>query len=119
MLGWNYPENLLTMRGMASRKRIKEDTVPEISRRVRLLRIAIAGDDLGAQARFARQAGFTTAAWNNYEKGSRIGIDAALKLVQTFYVTLDWIYIGNAAFMPHDLMQKIRKLEEEEKGQAA
>jgi DNA-binding XRE family transcriptional regulator len=94
-------------------RRVRADTIPHIARRLRLLRVAIEGDDLGAQARFCRTAGITTQAWNNYEKerGGRIGLDTAIKLVSTYHVTLDWIYFGNESFMPHALVEKIRACE--------
>jgi hypothetical protein len=83
-------------------------SVPEIAQRLRLLRQALAS----SQAEFCRRmSDFPVKTWNNYEVvAGRISIDAAIVLVRTFGVTLDWIYLGDAAMMPHHLMQKIAEV---------
>lgn len=56
-------------------------------------------------ADFCRKAGMSPSAWNNYETGDRrISIDAAIALCDRFGVTLDWIYRGRIAGLPHEFM---------------
>jgi len=47
--------------------------------------------------------------WANYEVGtSRIPVDIALRLVEKWEVSLDWIYYGNGAMMPKPLLRTIK-----------
>jgi len=56
-------------------------------------------------AEFCRKTGISTSAWNNYETGDRrINLDTAIVLCERFGVTLDWIYRGRIAGLPHELM---------------
>jgi transcriptional regulator with XRE-family HTH domain len=72
----------------------------------------------GKQAEFCRYVDITNAAWNNYEKGrDRIGLDTAVRLHETLGVSLDWVYLGNEGGMPYGLMEKIKRVEAEEKEQ--
>lgn len=121
---WQCNENPNRLRRMSSRKRIDESTLPQIARRMRLLRIAMAGSDNGAQAAFARGVGLAPQNWNKYEGKSpeRIGLDSAIKVVKRWPdVSLDWIYFGNTRGMLHETMVKLeaadillRQLEAEE-----
>jgi transcriptional regulator with XRE-family HTH domain len=45
--------------------------------------------------------------YNNWEHGSRPGIDAAFTLCDTFGLTLDWIYRGDPSRLPMALAEKI------------
>ena len=46
--------------------------------------------------------------WSQYESGERrITIEVAEKLCDEFGLTLDWIYRGNAAHIPHALRLKM------------
>jgi transcriptional regulator with XRE-family HTH domain len=93
------------------KKRLRPDTIPEIARRLRLLRMAVTS----SQAEFCRRAGISTQLWNNYERGlSRIGIDTAISLQRKFAVPLDWIYLGIEAQLPNAIARKIEELESEE-----
>ncbi|HZB63251.1 MAG TPA: helix-turn-helix transcriptional regulator [Microvirga sp.] len=52
--------------------------------------------------------------WANYELGtSRIPVDVALRLVERWDLSLDWIYYGNETAMPTQLLQKIAAAAEE------
>jgi transcriptional regulator with XRE-family HTH domain len=94
---------------VSNRKRIQEHAVPQIAQRLRLLRMALAP----SQAEFCRLMGFPVMTWNTYETGKgRISIDSAIKLVQRFGVTLDWIYLGNVALMPNYLVDAIAAAKE-------
>jgi transcriptional regulator with XRE-family HTH domain len=65
-----------------------------------------------SQAEFARLCNIGAAAWNNAETGdNRIGIDAAMSVVRRTGVSLDYIYFGNPAGLPHALAVEIEKLE--------
>lgn len=87
-----------------SRKYLRPEDIAEIAERLRLLREALGM----SQSEIARRIGASPSQWNNYEKPLvRIRIDEAIKLTQTFGVTLDWIYTGDARMMPNHLMQKI------------
>lgn len=56
------------------------------------------------QNEFASRAGIGANAWNNYVHcRSRISVDAAIKLVITYGVTLDFIFLGDASNMPYRL----------------
>ena len=100
-------------------KRVDEATIPRIARRLRHLRIAVAGDDRGAQVRFCKDIGILPQSWNGLEFGrtGRIGLDMAFKLVHRHGVTLDWLYLGDErsmGLMPHSLVQAIKRVEAEE-----
>ncbi|WP_420846830.1 helix-turn-helix domain-containing protein [Microvirga tunisiensis] len=63
-------------------KRANPAAVPEIARRLRLLRRAVADSitDLSIQT------GITRSVWSNHENGqSRIGVDAAMKLCERYH----------------------------------
>jgi transcriptional regulator with XRE-family HTH domain len=102
-----------------SRKRVRPDTIPEIARRLRLLRMAVAD----SQAEFCRRAGISTQSWNNYERAlGRINVDTAMALQRRFGVSLDWIYLGSEASieqLPKGLAEKMERIERElEAGEA-
>jgi len=67
------------------------------------------------QRQFSTRAGIEPNTWGNYENDPerRISIEEAFKLVDTYGVSLDWIYEGRAVAMPGDLMNKIREVEAE------
>jgi transcriptional regulator with XRE-family HTH domain len=56
------------------------------------------------QAAFAEAVGTTSQAMNNYLKGGRrIDLNQAITIAQRTQLTLDWIYLGNAAGLPMHL----------------
>jgi transcriptional regulator with XRE-family HTH domain len=92
-------------------KRTDPATIPEIGRRLRVLRKAVAGNitELG------NQTGITRSAWSNYENAiSRIGVDAAMKVCDQYGVTLDWIYRGDSGALSDDLKKRLQELEAED-----
>ena len=92
-------------------KRVNPFAVPEIAWRLRLLRVAVADNITDLCAR----SGITRSAWSNYENGSsRIGVDAAMKLCDTYGVSLDWIYRGQDAMLPHGLAKRLQEVAETE-----
>jgi transcriptional regulator with XRE-family HTH domain len=61
------------------------------------------------QRQLAEILSITGPRWANYEVGtSRIPVDIALRLVEKWEVSLDWIYYGNGAIMPNSLLRKIK-----------
>lgn len=46
-------------------------------------------------------------AYNNWEHGHRVGLDGALKLYDEFGITLDWLYLGDKARLPHEIAEKL------------
>jgi transcriptional regulator with XRE-family HTH domain len=47
------------------------------------------------QAAFAKEFGFTTRQWSNYENGRPVGHTAAMQLIEKIPgLSLDWIYRG-------------------------
>lgn len=63
-------------------------------------------------AELCRQTGIKPNQWSQFVKPTkkrRITVDAAYKLRDAFGVSLDWIYDGDPAALPHALAQKLRK----------
>jgi len=59
--------------------------------------------------------GVSRNAWNNVGTASaRIGIDTALKSRRRFGVTLNRVYVGDEALVPHHLMMQIGRIGAEE-----
>ena len=62
------------------------------------------------QVDFCKRAGIAQNTWNQYERGeSRPQLDFAIRLVDTFGVTLDWIYLGDSSGLPHTLALAIQR----------
>ena len=81
-----------------------------IGRRLSNLRHAL---DL-TQRQLAVILNVTGPRWANYEVGtSRIPVDIALRLVEKWEVSLDWIYYGNGTIMPKPLLRKIKSAAKE------
>ncbi len=61
-----------------------------------------------SQQKFAERYGLGYSQWANFESArQRIGIDAALTLAQEMRVPLDWVYLGQEAWLPAELRDKI------------
>jgi transcriptional regulator with XRE-family HTH domain len=61
------------------------------------------------QRQLAEILNITGPRWANYEVGtSRIPVDIALRLVEKWEVSLDWIYYGNEIMMPKQLLKAIK-----------
>lgn len=97
-------------------KRVDPNSVPEIARRLRLLRKAVASN----ATELVRRTGITKNAWSNYENAfARIGVDAAMKLCDRFHLTLDWIFRGDERFLTKSFVDKLaraaRELDEQDR----
>ena len=97
----------------------RPDSRQAIGSRLRLVRLAYGR--LQGRSRDMTQAEFTQLchvnrqAWNNAETGdARIGLDSALAVCRQTGVTLDYIYQGSTAAMPHALMTEIQAIIEAE-----
>ena len=77
----------------------------EIGKRLKRLRKALGK----TQAEMAELVGISKRAWGLIEKGARrINVGAALRLCDLYGLSLDWIYRGNIAQLPLNLIEKMR-----------
>lgn len=77
----------------------------EIAKRLKLLRNALGN----TQGTMGALAGVTDKAWQNYEAGiRRIEIDAVTRLRAALGVTSEWVYYGNLAQLPAELLEKLQ-----------
>jgi len=88
----------------------KEDrSVDAIATRLRLIR-QVAGL---TQAEFAERASLARNSYNQYEKGKRRpSIDHAIALVETYDLTLDWIYLGDPSGLRYEDADAIKALQQ-------
>jgi transcriptional regulator with XRE-family HTH domain len=64
------------------------------------------------QYEFAERAGIAGNTYNQYEQGKkRPTIENALHLVNTYKLTLDWIYAGDPSNLPYSLAKAIDALQ--------
>lgn len=96
--------------------RFQRPDIPKaIGERLALIRIAY-GKVQGfpgemSQSEMARRCEIGIAAWNNAETGdNRMGLDNAIKLSRKTGVSLDYIYFGQSAGLPHAIAVEIEKL---------
>lgn len=80
------------------------------SPRIIAARLAQTREALGLKAAdLCRQTGIAPNAWSQFESGERpITIKNAVKLCETYGLTLDWIYRGDAAGLPQRVFQQIK-----------
>lgn len=79
----------------------------EIGRRLALARLATGLNQQG----YARGAGIAQNTYNQYERGeSRPAIDNAIRLADTYKLTLDFIYLGETSGLPPELLAAITAL---------
>lgn len=89
-------------------RRGDDDTSPEaIGSRLELTRVAMRM----AQNDFCGKAGIAPNTYNQYERGKkRPSLENALKLAQTYGLTLDWIYLGDPSGLRYELADAIKAL---------
>ena len=91
---------------MPKQSKIRPEDVASIARRLKALRISTGL----SQEAFAAKVGLGYKQWGNFEAATgRIGLDAALVLQRELKVPLDWIYLGEEAWLPSGLRDKIRE----------
>lgn len=94
----------------------RTDSPTAIGERLQLIRRAYSAvqhreKDM-SQSEFARLCGIGIPAWNNAETGdNRIGLDNAMAVCRRTGVSLDFIYRGERAGLPHALAVAIENLE--------
>ena len=89
---------------------MKKKQAPEllaaVARRLQALLLAEGLKD----AQIARKLGLKPQTWSNYSEGKRpLPIDVALLLVKDYRITLDWLYRGDRAAMPHGVLTRIEQ----------
>ena len=66
-----------------------------------------------AQGDFAQKASIAANTYNQFERGrKRPSIENAIALCDTFNLTLDWIYRGDASGLPYRLHEAIKSIRE-------
>ena len=92
-------------RQMPKVSKVRQEDVLAIAARLRALR---ATTGLSQRA-FAESVGLEYKQWGNFESAvGRIGIDAALTLTRELRVPLDWIYLGEEAWLSANLRDQLR-----------
>jgi transcriptional regulator with XRE-family HTH domain len=82
------------------------EQLKSLAKRLELTREAL---DLNA-AQLCKRIGIKENRWSQYESGERrITLEVANALCDEFGLSLDWIYRGNPAQLPHILRLKIRQ----------
>ena len=100
----------------ALRVRAQDNRFQSIGDRLRLIRLAYGvtqGRTRGlSQTAICELAGISKQAWNNAETGdNRIGLDNAIRLCRVTGASLDYVYRGLLAGLPHELAVEIQNLE--------
>lgn len=113
-IGWRKPEKALVERNflgahnlrMPKTSKIRPEDVAAIAERLKALRASTGM----SQEAFAKHVGLGYKQWGNFESAKgRIGLDAALTLARELKVPLDWIYLGEEAWLPAALRDAIRR----------
>jgi transcriptional regulator with XRE-family HTH domain len=88
----------------------RKESHKAIGLRLQLARAVLtAGRGRVTQAQFALDAGLNAPLYNNYERGiSRPQLENALKLVKTYGLSLDYIYLGKFDGLPHGLARDLK-----------
>lgn len=82
-----------------------EPQYPEIGRRLEAIRLALSKM---SQAEWAEKHGFNKTQYNNWAKGTRrIPVESAERLVETYGLTLDFIYRGRRDGLPDTLRNSL------------
>lgn len=93
-------------RGRAGRPRTKPKAQwREIGLRLATIRLAL---DYQDQSAFAKKANLAQNRYNQYETGyRRITLDAALRLKNTYEISLDYIFLGDRRGLPQGLLSAL------------
>lgn len=107
--------DFVTIRAIMARDS-RPDTPKAIGARLQLVRLAygiVQGSTKElSQVDFAKLCGISKGTWNNAETGdNRLGLDNALAVCRRTGVSLDYIYRGERAGLPHALAVEIEKIE--------
>ncbi len=95
----------LRMADTQDTKRWQEET----ANRLRLTRLSFGHN----QMKFAEQCGISQSQYNQLENGSKLmAIQTAMKIVETYKVSLDWLYLGEPSNLSVSRWRAIRAAEE-------
>ena len=100
---WTALPSDLVKNGLMDEARLNAATPAAIARRLVTARLSSGK----SQAEYARSAGISPTAFNNYENGYRIGIDAAMALCARYELSLDWIYFGRKEGLAPDVRERL------------
>lgn len=102
----------MVLAGLLAMSLAEEATAERIADRLSLVR-EVTGL---TQTEFARRAGLGVSAWNNYETArKRISVDAAIALCETYSLTLDYVYLGDASNLPYHLASALQSVRDHRK----
>ena len=60
------------------------------------------------QEQAAEIAGITSNAWSEWERGNRTpAVGSMLRLRSRYGISLDWIYAGDPARLPHEIAEQL------------
>ena len=97
----------------------RETSPADTSTRLRHARLALGGRNA---TEFATKAELNPKQYNNFERGYRPGLAAAIRLCNEYGLSLDWIYFGEPQAllsMPAGVAEKIRNYQPPEEDGAA
>jgi transcriptional regulator with XRE-family HTH domain len=84
---------------------VKQSYVADVAFRLRMTREAIGLE----QGEFADRAGIARNAYNQYEQALRIPrLDIAVKICETYGLTLDWIFRGELSGLPFNMARALQ-----------
>jgi transcriptional regulator with XRE-family HTH domain len=102
-----FTARYVALQGMQKKSLPASSTKAEVCKRLVLLRRARGLK----QKEIAASAGLTSTQWANYEKLERMpNIQDMIRLADEQEVSLDWIYRGRAASLPHHLAVQIDRI---------
>lgn len=83
----------------------RTQAIDATARRLKATRLAL---DYKKQIEFAKILGVDKSSYNLMEKGKRpVTLDVGLAINEKFGVSLDWLFVGNAAQLPSHLVTKL------------
>lgn len=63
------------------------------------------------QTAMAVALGIKVSRWNNFERGTPLSLDVAIRICRRFPgVTMDWLFFGNPAGLPLELAKRLGEL---------
>ena len=85
---------------------LRDAEIREIADRLKRARLAISP----SQTAFARGAGLSQHRYNQYETAARpLTLDAATKICRAYGLSLDWLFYGDSAMLPHAIAELLAK----------
>jgi hypothetical protein len=76
-------------------KKIRGFNAKSYKRRLKLFRIAVAGDGSEYQIDFAKKLGIDFKRWNNYERGYPVPREVAFLLRNKFAMSVEYLWFGD------------------------